>query len=235
MLAGVQSHSGPSVDLAIFALHLSGVSSLLGAINFSLRLQLLVILILCYIYFIYIITFLGIDEKNFTLLVKSNDDCIGKDSCGELEKESASPKSEEEELNSRCFAGNDNEENPFEPEEDPEEPNDHSNKKQDWGLILGRKGKNVYVHQLANAHMYLRKVLHWLKLSNSRETPKLLVPNLEWKFGGGKSNDFYKVTSQKMSENEMGNRGSKLVIYNSITVKEQRVDGTGYKISFFYI
>jgi cytochrome c oxidase subunit 1 len=33
-LAGVQSHSGPSVDLAIFALHLSGVSSLLGAMNF---------------------------------------------------------------------------------------------------------------------------------------------------------------------------------------------------------
>ena len=36
MLAGVQSHSGPSVDLAIFALHLSGVSSLLGSINFFL-------------------------------------------------------------------------------------------------------------------------------------------------------------------------------------------------------
>ena len=35
MLSGVQSHSGPSVDLAIFALHLSGVSSLLGAINFE--------------------------------------------------------------------------------------------------------------------------------------------------------------------------------------------------------
>ena len=34
VLSGVQSHSGPSVDLAIFALHLSGVSSLLGAINF---------------------------------------------------------------------------------------------------------------------------------------------------------------------------------------------------------
>jgi len=33
-LAGVQSHSGPSVDLAIFALHLAGVSSLLGSINF---------------------------------------------------------------------------------------------------------------------------------------------------------------------------------------------------------
>jgi cytochrome c oxidase subunit 1 len=33
-LSGAQSHSGPSVDLAIFALHLAGVSSLLGAINF---------------------------------------------------------------------------------------------------------------------------------------------------------------------------------------------------------
>ncbi|KAF5868391.1 putative cytochrome c oxidase subunit [Botrytis fragariae] len=35
VLQGVQSHSGPSVDLAIFALHLSGISSLLGAINLT--------------------------------------------------------------------------------------------------------------------------------------------------------------------------------------------------------
>ena len=33
-LASIQSHSGPSVDLAIFGLHLSGISSLLGAMNF---------------------------------------------------------------------------------------------------------------------------------------------------------------------------------------------------------
>jgi hypothetical protein len=33
-LSGIQSHSGPSVDLAIFALHLSGISSMLGAMNF---------------------------------------------------------------------------------------------------------------------------------------------------------------------------------------------------------
>lgn len=33
-LSGIQSHSGPSVDLAIFGLHLTGISSLLGAINF---------------------------------------------------------------------------------------------------------------------------------------------------------------------------------------------------------
>ena len=35
-LSGIQSHSGPSVDLAIFALHLSGISSLLGAMNLIL-------------------------------------------------------------------------------------------------------------------------------------------------------------------------------------------------------
>lgn len=33
-LSGLISHSGPSVDLAIFALHIAGMSSLLGAINF---------------------------------------------------------------------------------------------------------------------------------------------------------------------------------------------------------
>ncbi len=76
----MQSHSGPSVDLAIFALHLSGVSSLLGAINFGLNLRLQLLVILSYIYFIYIITFLCIDKKSFTLLVKSNDYCTGKDS-----------------------------------------------------------------------------------------------------------------------------------------------------------
>jgi len=33
-LAGLQSHSGPAVDLLIFSLHLSGISSMLGSINF---------------------------------------------------------------------------------------------------------------------------------------------------------------------------------------------------------
>lgn len=38
-LSGIQSHSGPSVDLAIFALHLSGISSLLGAMNSKLKIN----------------------------------------------------------------------------------------------------------------------------------------------------------------------------------------------------
>ena len=34
-LSGIQAHSGGSVDLAIFALHLSGVSSMVGAMNIT--------------------------------------------------------------------------------------------------------------------------------------------------------------------------------------------------------
>jgi cytochrome c oxidase subunit 1 len=33
-LSGLQSHSGPAVDLLIFSLHLSGISSMLGSMNF---------------------------------------------------------------------------------------------------------------------------------------------------------------------------------------------------------
>lgn len=34
-LSGIQSHSGPSVDLAIFGLHINGISSMLGAMNLT--------------------------------------------------------------------------------------------------------------------------------------------------------------------------------------------------------
>jgi len=33
-LSGIEAHSGPAVDCAIFSLHLSGASSIAGAINF---------------------------------------------------------------------------------------------------------------------------------------------------------------------------------------------------------
>jgi heme/copper-type cytochrome/quinol oxidase subunit 1 len=33
-LSGIQAHSGPAVDMAIFSLHIAGASSILGAINF---------------------------------------------------------------------------------------------------------------------------------------------------------------------------------------------------------
>ena len=68
------------------------------------------------------------------------------------------------------------------------------------------------------------------KLSNYREPLKLLVLNQVRKCLSGWTNYSGIVISQKMSENEMGNRGSKSVIYttkqSSIIVKEQRVNGS---------
>lgn len=68
---------------------------------------------------------------------------------------------------------------------------------------------------------------HGDKLSNSGKLLKLTVPNSTRKGTSGWTNYSGKVTSCKMSENEMDNRGSKSVIFNNIAVKEQRVDGSG--------
>jgi hypothetical protein len=61
------------------------------------------------------------------------------------------------------------------------------------------------------------------KLPNSGKSLKLMIPNHIWKNIGGWINYSDKVISHKMSENKMGNRGSKSVLFN--TVKEQRVNG----------
>ena len=64
------------------------------------------------------------------------------------------------------------------------------------------------------------------KLSNSGDLLKLMVPSCSWKTISGWTNYSGKVTSQKMSENEMDNRGSKSVILNDIIVKEQWINGS---------
>ncbi len=66
------------------------------------------------------------------------------------------------------------------------------------------------------------------KLSNSGDILKLKVPNYSRKAISGWSNYSEMVTSLKMSENEMDDRGSKSTILNNIVVKEQRVDGNWY-------
>jgi len=53
-----------------------------------------------------------------------------------------------------------------------------------------------------------------------------MVPNYSRNAISGWTNYSGMVTSHKMSENEMGNRGSKSAICESIAVKEQRVDGS---------
>lgn len=66
------------------------------------------------------------------------------------------------------------------------------------------------------------------KLSNSGKLLKLKVPSYSWKTISGWSNYSGMVTSLKMSENKMDNRGSKSAILKSFVVKEQRVDGSWF-------
>jgi len=80
-----------------------------------------------------------------------------------------------------------------------------------------------------------RKSSLWVKLSNSGDFLKVLILSYSWKAISGWTNYSGIVTSQNMSESEMGYRGSKSVICGRklcITVKEQRVDGSWHNNVF---
>ena len=64
-----------------------------------------------------------------------------------------------------------------------------------------------------------------LKLSNSGDTLKLMIPSYLRKIISGQNNYLGMVTSHKMTETEMGYRGSKSA---NKAVKEQRVDGSWF-------
>jgi hypothetical protein len=70
----------------------------------------------------------------------------------------------------------------------------------------------------------------WVKLSNSGDTLKTIVPNYIRKNISGWSNYSCKVISYSMSENKMGYRGSKSG-FKKEPVKEQRVDGSCFGLS----
>jgi len=67
--------------------------------------------------------------------------------------------------------------------------------------------------------------LMWVKLSNSGDTLKLMIPNYIRNTISGWTNYSGMVTSHMMNENEMGYRGSKSELTKK-SVKEQRVDGS---------
>jgi hypothetical protein len=101
------------------------------------------------------------------------------------------------------------------------------------GWILLSIVKN-YISTKSPKVEWLGKSLLWvvLTLSNSGELLKLLVPNQAWKCLSGWTNYSGMVTSQKICENKMDNRGSKSVIGLILTaVKEQRVDGNGQVVN----
>lgn len=75
--------------------------------------------------------------------------------------------------------------------------------------------------------------IYRVKLSNSGDTLKPLIPNLVWKYINGWSNKSCTVISQWILESWIGNRGSKSVFCNILSnylcvlaVKEQRVNGS---------
>nr|YP_009072363.1 truncated LAGLIDADG endonuclease [Sclerotinia borealis]AIJ56801.1 truncated LAGLIDADG endonuclease [Sclerotinia borealis] len=62
----------------------------------------------------------------------------------------------------------------------------------------------------------------WVKLPNSGDALKLLVPSFNWKVISGWTNYSGMVTSQKMVEREMGYRGSKSVMDCHPTSQKQK-------------
>ena len=70
------------------------------------------------------------------------------------------------------------------------------------------------------------KSLMGIKLPNSGKVLELQVPSNHWKIICGWANHSCMVTSLKASEKNVGNRGSKSIICESIAVKEQRVNGS---------
>ena len=68
-------------------------------------------------------------------------------------------------------------------------------------------------------------MLWWVKLPNSGDALKFMIPNYRWKTISGWINHSCTVISHKIFENKMGNRGSKSDLLVK-SVKEQRVDGS---------
>ena len=79
------------------------------------------------------------------------------------------------------------------------------------------------------------KSLMGIKLPNSGNPLELQVPSYTRKGISGWNNHSYTVTSLKASEKNVGNRGSKSVIRENITVKEQRVYGSWCGINLPYL
>lgn len=179
VLSGVQSHSGPSVDLAIFALHLSGVSSLLGAINFDF--------FFIFNYENFYVSALYADTLNYSCFLSASGSLILKanySSKSKNEKAECSDSYLEKKL--------------------PEDPN----KELDWGLILGRKGDSIYVHQLAKAQLLsgepvtlkvLNNILAYSGMLVNEETLNSLInmPRLIFK-------DLHKLETRRLIDEMIG-------------------------------
>lgn len=109
-------------------------------------------------------------------------------------------------------------------------------------MIVNKITKDYYIDSAPTNRFYARFSNHliyfrgamWivtsplcLKLPNSGDTLKLLVPNCIWKDISGSANHWCMVTIQKMIKREIGYHGSKSDSRGEF-VKEQWVDGSWY-------
>lgn len=90
---------------------------------------------------------------------------------------------------------------------------------------LSTTGGLIYFLLGGTAEWYNKLQLICLELSNSGDALKLKVSNYIWKVICGWTNHSCMVTTLKMKETKIGNRGSKSINTNFI-VKELRVDGS---------
>jgi hypothetical protein len=193
-LAGVQSHSGPSVDLAIFALHLSGVSSLLGSIN-------LILIILIVIPFFYFLSLSFFEPEG--LYGKYNN--FNKKFSSLRSASLRAPYRKNSKIsiifstNFSTYAAGDLKKNKQSLLATRGKKKQLKEKEIDWKTILGRKGDKIYAHQLANAQIasgkivtvgLLNKILAYSKggalitqdtLNSLINMPKLVFFNLDQK------------------------------------------------------
>jgi hypothetical protein len=134
-LSGIQSHSGPSVDLAIFGLHLSGISSLLGAMNLMLT-------VFFFTYLIYSISFQLIVNKCYFSTIKPKY-TFKKNSSPLCEKDNNYGKDNKPEKDND-FGKDNNSKKKGSPENNNKPKLDNR-----WKEILGRTGTNKHAHVLA--------------------------------------------------------------------------------------
>lgn len=234
-LSGVQSHSGPSVDLAIFALHLSGVSSLLGAIN--LGYFTLIFLLFNYLYYfnkfnyykeIFYCEYLilranerGASHENEKALPSGNEYEYQYECEYESEGENSESNSSSLTSSDKGYKGDDG---------NPQPP------KKDWGLILGRKGDCVYAHELAKAQIksgkpidlkILNEILSYSNLLVSEDTFNSLInmPVLVFK-------DLHKKETRCLIDKKLGLPHSKIqlrgvYIFTCIDTNQKYVGSSG--------
>ena len=207
-LSSVQSHSGPSVDLAIFTLHLTGVSSLLGAINFGPA------------------SLFIFNYENYDVALAFNYCCFGfthcpvgvfhtNKGCGSLKLKAKYSSKSKNDIEETKNSADPKSKSPKDPKKKPEWDLRPSPPLQEggppktpktpkigdfwgsgdfWGVqcsaskgegrALGKKGNNVYAHELAKAQIkslkpitvkVLNEILAYSNLLVSEETLKSLL------------------------------------------------------------